>query len=331
MQVARSGSNPFRHVGLDGSAVWHRVVLPVFVPEDSGYFEQSAEVLDLCLSSLWATCGQETAITVVVNAASRKTFEVIDGHRRSGHIDTLIEFRENAGKVNALMAGVRGSHEPIVTLTDSDVFFLPGWLEATVAVFNAFPMAGAVSALPVPHLRRQCTTATWLGAAVRGRLVREALASLSDLELYMRDLNSPALIRPDQQRRQWGVRNGSAVALIGATHMQCTFRREVFDAAPKERCGTAMGQDSEYRWMDLPADLLGMWRLSLCKAHVRHMGNQLPEDLHIADERLADGYVSPPKGVDWYWERALPYGLRSICGRVVNRVCEGWLLRLHGE
>lgn len=329
--MARSRSNPFRHVGLDDSAVWHRVVLPVFVPEDSGYFEQSADVLDLCLSSLWATCGQETAITVVVNAASRNTSEVIERHWRSGHIDTLIEFRENAGKVNALMAGVRGSHEPIVTLTDSDVFFLPGWLEATAAVFNAFPMAGAVSALPVPHLRRQCTTATWLGAAVRGRLVRDALASSSDLELYMRDLNSPALIRPDQRNRQWGVKNGRGAALIGATHMQCTLRREVFDAAPKERCGAAMGQDSEYRWMDLPADLLGMWRLSLCKAYVRHMGNQVPEDLQASGERPADRYVPPPKETGWYWEEALPYGLRSICGRVVNRVCEGWFLRLCGE
>ncbi|GIU73203.1 MAG: hypothetical protein KatS3mg004_0290 [Bryobacteraceae bacterium] len=329
--MPRSGSNPFRHVGLNGSAVWHRVVLPVFVPEDSGYFEQSAEVLDLCLSSLWATCGQETAITVVVNAASRKTFEVIERHRRSGHIDTLIAFRENAGKVNALMAGVRGSHEPIVTLTDSDIFFLPGWLEATVAVFNAFPMAGAVSALPVPHLRRQCTTATWLGAAVRGKLVREALASPSDLELYMRDLNSPALIRPDQRKRQWGVRNGCAVALIGATHMQCTFRREVFDAAPRERCGAAMGQDSEYCWMDLPADLLGMWRLSLCKAYVRHMGNRVPEELLAPEAGRSDRYLAAPKAPDWHWERAWPYRMRCICGRVVNRVCEGWLLRLRGE
>jgi hypothetical protein len=326
--VGRVGVNPWKDQDLGSQGIWHRVVTPVFIPEDAGYFAQAAAVLDLCLSSLWASCGEETAITVVVNAASKEAERVIERHWKRGVIETLIWQRENVGKINALMAGVHGSYEPFVTLTDSDIFFLPGWLEETVAVFNAFPFAGAVSALPVPHLRRHVNDSTWLGAAGRGLLHYGAFAAENDLKTYLQDVNSPQLIPPKLMKQQWAVARDGRKALIGATHMQCTYRREALEAAPRERCAAAMGLDSEFRWMDAPADVKGLWRLSSTKAYVRHMGNLVSDDIQqiaLGEAKRREGALAAPRGPKVPLEARLPYSVRKLAGRAVRKLMEAIL------
>lgn len=323
----RVGTNPLKDQKVQRHRFWHRVVTAVYVPDDGAYFEHSAEVLDAVLTSMVQTTGPETGITVVVNDASESCKEVIETAYRDCARMEVIWKAENVGKVEALFSSVRGYHEPFVTLTDSDVFFLPGWLGKTMEVFDAFPWVGAVSALPVPHLRRHYTTATWFGASLRGMLRWGGLARREDMEQYMQDLGSPRLISERLLQAQWGVENKGVVALIGATHMQCTFRREVIDAAPREECRAALGLESEIRWMDEPADALGYWKLCLPRAYVRHLGNQCPTNvLKLVRESASQAVAAPKNGVRGF-ESFVPYRFRSMIGRAVNRLCEAWAAR----
>lgn len=326
----RIGTNPLKDHGRDGRRFWHRVVTPVYVPEDTGFFEHGTEVLEAALTSLVRTTGPETGITIVVNAASDRCRSVIEKARRECDRMDIIWKAQNAGKVEALFSAVRGYHEPFTTMTDSDVFFLPGWLEKTVEVFDAFPWAGMVSALPVPHLRRHYTTATWLGALARGMLRWGKLALREDMEQYMEDLGSPRLIPEWMLEAQWGVENRGVVALIGATHMQCTMRREVIEAAPREECTAALGLESEVRWMDEPADKLGFWKLSLPRAYVRHLGNQCPSGVSAWLTARANDEINLPPKRRRGMETAVPHFLRSLAGKAVRRLCDSWASRRVG-
>jgi hypothetical protein len=228
------------------------------------------------------------------------------------------------GKVEALFGAARMYHEPMITMTDSDVLFRPGWLERVFEVFEAFPEAGVVSALPVPHLRRHYTSSTYLGSILRGLFRYGPNACREDMEMYLTDLQSPALIPNDLLEAQPAVIRDGVVALIGSTHMECTMRREVVEAAPRRECLTAMGGNSEWAWMDRPADVKGWWKLSLPVAYVRHMGNSLSEDiiseLHeiCANAKIRDQpELAAPDG-RLPVEHILPGFIRDLGGRAVQ-------------
>lgn len=230
------------------------------------------------------------------------------------------------GGCSRFLSVLRGSHEPFVTLTDSDVLFRPGWLERTVEVFSAFPEVGAVSALPVPHLRRVCTSTTYLGAAFRGLLRVGSFAREEDLAQYMTDLESPRLISEPLLKVQPAIVRQGVAALIGCTHMQCTYRRAALERAPKEKCTAAMGRDSEYRWMDLPPEDGGWWKVSLPEAYVRHMGNRLPRDIPVDWQMRRPPMVHRPPNQVRPPEGWLPAPVRRIGGRIVQQLVE-WRLR----
>lgn len=323
----RVGTNPLKDQARRGRGFWHRVITPVYIPEDSGFFAEAAGVLEVALVSLVRTTGSETGLTIVVNAASQKCRQVI--HRvseLSSRVDVIWK-AGNAGKVEALFSAFRGYHEPLVTLTDCDVLFRPGWLERTVEVFERLPMVGAVSALPVPHLRRQHTSATYLGAAARGYLVIGPFARESDMRAYMKDLQSPQLISAALISKQVAIAVNGFAVLVGCTHMQCTYRREVLECAPKEECTAAMGADSERLWMDRPPDVGGWWKVSLPEAYVRHMGNTVPAD--IPPEWMAKSTLSVKRPVNGLkpLEAFLPFSIRDLAGRAIQKIYETQLGR----
>ncbi len=131
----RVGVNPLKDRPVDTVGAWHRIILPVFIPEENGYFQNSAAVLEACLDSILRTTGEETAVTVVVNGAGEKTKRVLEQFQEGCARADLIWRAKNAGKVEALFGAARGYHEPFVTMTDCDVLLRPGWLDRTMEIF----------------------------------------------------------------------------------------------------------------------------------------------------------------------------------------------------
>jgi hypothetical protein len=260
---------------LEGGG-FHRVVIPVYIPHQEGYFARSLEVLGLCLESLRRTAGDLVSVTVVSNGSAPAVVDELQRRSREGQIDQLVLNVSNRGKVDAALAAARGSFEPLVTVTDCDVLFRAGWVGAVEGLFRAFPECGFVTPFPNPKLAWYHTSATVLGARARGELGFEKRVPDCDLDRFAVSIGQPDLFTAKDRGEQMVVRRGDALACVGGGHFVFSTRREVLAAMPAGPSLQAIDGKSEELWLDEPPDRAGFWRLSTPRAVAYHMGN-VPE------------------------------------------------------
>ena len=65
----RIGYNPHKDELIPQSNYQHQVVIPVYVPNEEGYFVDSFKIFQLCMESLFATIHNKTFITLVNNCS----------------------------------------------------------------------------------------------------------------------------------------------------------------------------------------------------------------------------------------------------------------------
>jgi hypothetical protein len=273
----RVGANPAKSKPGLGEYGVHRIIVPVYIPHLEGYFQNAIEVLNLCLESLRITASNRAAISVVSNGCTQIVIDELERQHRLGWIDQLVLNQQNRGKIDAVVSIARGSFEPLITITDCDVLFRDGWIEAVEELFQTFPECGYVCPFPSPAGAWHHTSATLLGALARAELCYEKVVDDGDLDRFAHSIGRPDLFKPDHRNAQMIVRRKNVIACIGAGHFTCTIRREVLAGMPVEPSLKAIEGQSELRWLDIPPDAMGFWRLSTPKAWVNHMGN-IPED-----------------------------------------------------
>ena len=61
----RIGFNPHKDKIQVASDYFHQVIIPVYIPNQEGYFKDSFSILKLCLNSLFKTSHIQTYFTVV--------------------------------------------------------------------------------------------------------------------------------------------------------------------------------------------------------------------------------------------------------------------------
>lgn len=142
----RKGQNPQRNVSYNNNYS-HQVVIPVYIPNNEGYFKDGLIILKISIASLIKTTHSKTFITVVNNGSSKQVFNYLNELFEKGLIHEIIH-TSNIGKNRAIIKGTKGHNFKIVTITDADVLFLNHWQVETVKVFNAFPKAGVVGLVP---------------------------------------------------------------------------------------------------------------------------------------------------------------------------------------
>jgi len=299
----------------------HRVIVPVYIPVRSGYFEHALEVLKLCLESLRLTCEGRASVTLVANGCMPEVVRELES--QSGWVDQIVWNRHNRGKVDAVVSAARGAFEDLVTVSDCDVLFRQGWLEAVEAIFEAFPECGFASPAPNPGLAWYQTSSTILAAILRGEVRLEKAVPDADLDRFAGSIGWPDVFAPSQRRSQIVVRRDGASACVGAGHFICTFRKQVVPAMPPEPCGRHM-KGAEDRWLDQPPDALGMWRLSTTRAYAYHMGN-VPEPWMYSEieqcRRGAGGECARPAAISQpkrSWPTILPPRPRRLIARLVR-------------
>lgn len=253
----------------------HRVILPVYIPTLDGYFAQSLDVLHLCLESLRLTTRERASVTIISNGSARTVEDDLVGLYNAGWVDQLVINRRNWGKVDAVMAAARGTFEELITITDCDVLFMPGWFEAVEEVFRQFPECGVASPAPNPHQSWYCTSATILGALLKRELGYEKVIPEIDLDRFAASIGNLSYFSERERGGQIVVRRNGAAACVGCGHFVFTIRRAVLAAVPQEPSCEALGSTHEI-WLDRPADVLGLWRLATTRAYAYHMGN-VPE------------------------------------------------------
>ena len=153
----RLGFNPHKDKKQIKSDYFHQVVIPVYIPNEEGYFKDSFVILQYCLQSLFKTSHQKTYFTIVNNGSCDEVVDYLNSLYHKKKIQELIH-STNIGKLNAILKGLTGNQFTLITIADADVLFVNNWQEETYAVFEAFPKTGSVSPCPNSKLLKYCTT-----------------------------------------------------------------------------------------------------------------------------------------------------------------------------
>ncbi|MEM6703828.1 MAG: glycosyltransferase family A protein [Acidobacteriota bacterium] len=303
----------------------HRVVVPVHIPEFTGYYAQLASVLELCLDSIFFTQVEGQRLTVIANECAPEVVTALTNRLEDGKIDQLVVYGKNRGKVDALLAILPRCQEDIVTLSDGDVLLRAGWQAAVERVFQAFPECGWVA--PVTALLpRYHTTSTLAAAGLGGELTYRGAVSRADLLEFAQSVDDPGRFSEEQLRRQLIVARDDRRALVGGGHFVASLRREAAAVLPTTPTGIAVSGGSEAAGLDRPIDAAGFWRLSTTRSYALHMGNVIEprfatefEELKANPLRGGTGERPSLPAVDKHWSSSLPMRARSLLARGTYR------------
>lgn len=251
----------------------HRIVVPVYIPNETGYYRDALRIFEISLKTLIATVDREKVnITVVDNASISDVYRIVAPYVHEGRVDQYLRNAVNRGRADVLISVAKSAFEPFVTTADGDALFEHGWLDAVESVYSKFPMAGVVCPYPLPTQRHMHTSSTWLSQITRVR--HGAVADANDMREFALSLDVPDFFSAEDYRAQWHLMKDGAAALIGAGHFVATYRQVVFRAL-EHRPSLLAARGN--RHIEECVDGLGLLRLSLPRAYVRHMGNVMEE------------------------------------------------------
>ncbi|PQB03885.1 glycosyltransferase family A protein [Aureitalea marina] len=270
----RLGENPHKDKKID-SGYYHRVIIPVHVPELEGYYENGLKVTRICLNSLIKTIHSGACITVVDNGSCQEVKDYLLTLFQDGKLDQLILNSVNQGKIDAVIPVARTSAEQLITISDGDVLFMDGWIQEVETVFLSFPEAGMVS--PVPHgtTAYNYTVNTLFDGMFKGRLKYQQLCDQEDMMRFARSIGKEDSMYKDRGKlhQQLTVIRSGHSAVVGCGHFVSTIRKEVFDHSPKERSQMAYASIADRTYIDIPVEHAMYWRLATVKNCAYHMGN----------------------------------------------------------
>ena len=266
----RKGLNPHKDKPQEQSQFVHQVIVPVYIPNQEDYFEDAFKIFQICLQSLFKTVHNKTFISVINNGSSKEVKEYLDQLFITQKIHEVIH-TSNIGKLNSIVKGLVGNNIELVTIADSDVFFLENWQQQTVRTFNAFPKAGVVGI--VPQFR--------IFSKLCGNLIFENLFSHNlkftevtnpeALKKFYKSIWGEGAYNPVYLKWNLTIQNKNGTALVGSGHFVATYRKAIFNET-KTYFGYKMGVDTELYLDQIPLKK-GLWRLTTNDNYAYHMGN----------------------------------------------------------
>jgi hypothetical protein len=292
----RIGQNPARM----GLASYHPekigVAILVYIPIQEGYFEQSLKVLELQIDSLYQNTTLPFNLCVFDNGSGLEIKKALQDWMNAGKIDWLVSSSHNMGKTGALNWVFGAMPNEQIVYTDSDVFFRPGWLEASLRILEAFPRAGMIGAQPCffDVLKGGEASQSAIAADVARfeywpprALIAEYSASLG----YGEELIERYSTSPLPGLRAPSAAGSPTEAVLGASHMQFLIPRDLARRiVPLPSTQALLPQETQA--IDRRIDEAGYLHLSTLQSHVLHMGNIYQPALRA--ELGSGGTISPP-------------------------------------
>lgn len=272
----RVGSNPEKFNKEIKNSVYHRIVIPVYIPNFEGYFKNAFEIFQFNIESLLLTVHEKSRITIYNNCSNSKTKNYIDSlYAKHETIDQVFHSKQNLGKINAILASVKGNLEPLITITDSDVFFKHDWQKEVESVFINFPNAGMVSPVPNSKAYKSFTSSNWyVGFLGKGKIKFEKVKDPIALKKFEESLGERVKIFSPLHFEKYMVLNVKGEkAVMGSGHFVATLRREVFDLGSNSPAFIKIQGGVENKFIDIPNEKLGYLRLSTLNNYAYHLGN----------------------------------------------------------
>lgn len=268
----RIGNNPHKDKETSHANYLHQIVIPVYIPNFEGYFNESFAILKVCVNSLLKTIHNKTFITIVNNGSCIEVRNYLDTLFQNNYIQEVIH-TENIGKLNAILKGISGNNIPFVTIADSDVLFCSNWQEETMKVFSNFNKAGVVGITPqFKTYEFNCGNIlfeNYFSNKIKFTNVEEPSAMIKFYESLGWDKN----YNKDYLNFILSIENKNGKAIVGSGHYVATYKKEIFYEIPTF-IGYKMGGTSEAFLDELPLKY-GRWRLTTTKNYAFHMGNSL--------------------------------------------------------
>jgi hypothetical protein len=338
--MVRVGRSPAKKIPLKAETRDVTAMTIVYIPELSTYWEQGLEVLQVCLNSLRKSAGRPFDLMVFDNGSCREVKSYLAGLLRAGDLQYLFQADENVGKaaaMNMLFAAAPGRY---LAYTDSDVLFLPGWLEESIRVFETFDGVGMVSGRPwrpldggeIALYHANAVLAEGMpGVQVeRGNLVERSV-----LEEHYASIGEDDGTLDAPEGEDFRITRNGVSAYGFGSHFQFVTTKEIASRVGPLPAGTmGLGLAAGVRRWDERISEMGCLRLALSTPMVRHLGNTLegedPRQLEsLAGPAVTEKVTKGPRSLPWL--ARLFYGLArfGILWKILNRIQVSIYAALH--
>lgn len=272
----RLGENPQRNLKGKIKKYNHRVIMPIYIPTLENYYKDTLEVLKISINSLINTINNQTAITIVNNGCCDEVVAYLNELFLENKIQEVIH-TQKIGKLNSIIKAVKSTSEPLITITDADVLFLPNWLPKTIAIFNNFPKAGVVGIVPqfkqYENLGYNVVYDNLFTSNIKFTEVKNPKRLVSFYKsIGWKDDYNKAYLKYNLTIKS--RINSNLKAVIGSGHFVATYKRELFDVDIRFT-EYLLGGTSEKKYLDLPCVKKDLWRLTTDGNYAAHMGNVL--------------------------------------------------------
>ncbi|MES2239809.1 MAG: glycosyltransferase family A protein [Bacteroidota bacterium] len=268
----RIGFNPNKDKLQVTNDFFHQLIIPVYIPNQQGYFNDSFTILKYCLNSLFKTSHSKTYFTIVNNGSGAEVIEYLNSLYQQGKIHELLH-TTNIGKLNATLKGISGQNFPLVTITDADVLFLNNWQKETYRVFEDFPKAGAVSPVPSPKMLKHFTSTVFFENIFSSKFKFTKTIDKQSLKMFAMSIGNDNFYKEAHLNKNLTITKTKTTAVVGAAHFVATYRIGCFDNLKQRFSKYSLGGNSEQLLLDKPVEDKGYWRLATQSNHAYHMGN----------------------------------------------------------
>ncbi len=273
----REGRNIVRDEKLQLQPCSHRIIMPLYIPNEDGYYKDAFKIFEMCLFSVQKTAISPLKISVVSNGCTASVNQRLLELSKEGHIDELIIESEAIGKLNSILKALRTVNERLITITDADVLFLNDWEKEIIKVFEAFPKAGMVSPAPMFRTQLRLTSNIWLKYFFSKRLAFRPVKSPEALTRFVQSIGWTLLHEKYKDVIATLKAKNGLLAVVGSSHFVGTYKREGFVKAPKTNSTYKLGGDSEFLYLDEPIFKAGGYRLATYDNFAYHLGNKHEE------------------------------------------------------
>lgn len=263
--------------------------MPVYIPHEDGYYNDSFDIFKKSIRSLIHTIDESKVnITIINNGSMDKVDNFIRILIKENKIDQYVQNLQNRGKADSVIGIAKASYEPLITFTDGDVLFEPGWLENIETAFLNEPTTGMICPFPAPQLCYHYTVSSWL-KYLPFRIKLKKVVSISDLIFFAKSIGIDSFFNQRDLNAQFHIESKGKNYLLGAGHFVATYKREIFQKMNYD--ASLMGLKGGLKQIERTVDRLGYCHLSLNTNMVYHMGNKMEDWIEEYYQRI----INSPK------------------------------------
>lgn len=267
----RIGSNPNKEINNEASFYIHQVIIPVYIPNEEGYFADALKILKISFESLFNTIHDRTYITIVNNGSSENVVHYLDNLYSEKKIKELIH-TDNIGKINAVFKGLSGNNIELVTITDADVMFLPDWQSETLKIFTEIPKAGSVGLVPQFRMYKYKGGTAIFDNFFSKRLKFLPIKNPDALIHFYESIGWGREYNQDYLKFALGLEYDNVKCFVGGGHFVATYKKDVFEELYTFIGGKKAAGIGE-AYIDDKALEKNYWRLTTYDNYAYHMGN----------------------------------------------------------